>query len=181
VTYLALACRAAVGITFLVSAVGKLRSRSAFRAFASWLAALPVPLARSQPRAVAGLMAAAEVLIVVLVGLPWTVRPGLALAAVALAVFTAGIWLAVARGTDAQCQCFGVSASPLGRRHAVRDALLAAVAVAGAAAVGSSVARPAWTAMSLGAGLFVAVLVVFLDDLAVLFTRTGETPNERIQ
>jgi methylamine utilization protein MauE len=171
--YLALACRCAVGVVFLVSVSGKVRSRAAFGAFVSWLAALPVPLARSQPRAAAAVMAAAEALIVILVALPWTARPGLALAAVALAAFTAGTWLAVVRGADAPCLCFGASASPLGRRHVVRDALLGAAAVAGAAAVGSGGVRPVAAVMTLGAGLVVAGFIVFLDDLAMLFTGTG--------
>lgn len=172
--YLALACRCGVGVVFLVSASGKLRGRLGFRAFVSWLAALPVPLVPSRARAVAGVMAAAEALIVVLVVLPWTARAGLVLAAVVLGVFAAGTGLAVARGTRAPCQCFGVSASPLGRRHVVRDALLAVMAGAGAAAVGPGGARPAGAAVSLGAGLVVAVFVVLLDDVAVLFTRTSE-------
>jgi uncharacterized membrane protein YphA (DoxX/SURF4 family) len=179
VIYLALACRSAVGVVFLVSGSGKLRSRPAFRAFVSWLAALPVPLVRSQPRAAAAVIGAAEALIVVLVALPWTVRPGLALAAVVLAVFTAGTWLVVVRGADAPCQCFGVSASPLGWRHVVRDALLGAVAVAGAAAAGSGGARPAAAALSLGAGLMAAAFVALLDDLAALFGRTDETHPEQ--
>jgi hypothetical protein len=172
--YLALACRCAVGVVFLVSVAGKLRSRPGFRAFVSWLAALPVPLVRGRPRAVAGVMAAAEALIVVLVALPWTARAGLVLAAAVLAVFAAGTWLAMARGSHAPCQCFGVSASPLGRRHVVRDALLAVMAVVGAAAASSGGARPGGVGVALGAGLVVAVFVVFLDDLAVLFARTGE-------
>ena len=175
--YLALACRCAVGVVFLASAAGKLRSRRAFRALVSWLAALPVPLVRRQARAAAAVTAAAEALIVILVALPWTVRPGLALAAVVLAVFAAGTWLAVARGTHAPCQCFGVSASPLGWRHVVRDALLVVIAVVGVAATGSGGARPGGVAVALGAGLVLAVFVVFLDDLAVLFTRAGESAH----
>jgi uncharacterized membrane protein YphA (DoxX/SURF4 family) len=180
VAYLALTCRCAIGVVFLVSVSGKLRSRSAFDGFASWLAELPVPLTGGRPRMAAVVMAGAEALIVLLVALPWTVRLGLVLAAVVLAVFTAGTWLAVARGTDASCQCFGVSASPLSRRHAVRDALLGVVAIAGAAAVGSGSssssgsAGMSLTAMSVGAGLVIAGFVVFLDDLAVLFTGVGE-------
>lgn len=176
--YLALGCRCAIGVAFLVSAVGKLHSRPAFRAFASWLAALPVPLVRRWPGLVAGVMAATEALIVVLVALPWMARAGLALAAVVLAVFAAGTWLAVARGADTPCQCFGVSASRLGRRHVVRDALLATVAVVGAAAAGSGGVRLGGVAVSLGAGLVIAVFVVFLDDLAALFSRGGETSPE---
>jgi len=182
VVYVALACRCAVGVVFLASLSGKLRSRPAFRAFVSWLAALPVPLVGRQPRAAAAVTAAAEALIVILVALPWTVRPGLALAAVVLAVFTTGTWLAVARGTDAPCQCFGVSASPLGRQHVVRDALLGAVAVAGAAAAGPGGARPGGALLSLGAGLVAAMFAVFFDDLATLFTGANQAaPGARVQ
>lgn len=172
--YLALACRCAVGVVFGVSVSGKVRGRLAFSTFVSWLAALPVPLVRRRPGLVAVVMAAAEALIAVLAALPWTARAGLVLAAAVLAVFAAGTWLAVVRGTDAPCQCFGVSASPLGRRHVARDVLLAVMAVAGAAAAGSGGVRPGGVAASLGAGLVIAVFVVFLDDLAVLFTYSGE-------
>jgi Methylamine utilisation protein MauE len=175
VAYVALACRCAVGVVFVVSTSSKLRSRPAFRTFVLWLAALPVPLVRDRPRTAAGVMVAAETVIVVLVALPWTVRPGLALGAVVLGMFAVGTWLVVARGTDAPCQCFGVSASTLGRRHVVRDALLGAVAVVGTVAAGSGGMHLAGAALSLGAGLIAAMFMVFLDDLAVLFTRTGET------
>jgi uncharacterized membrane protein YphA (DoxX/SURF4 family) len=178
VVYLGLVCRCAVGVVFLVSASGKLRGRSSFRAFASWLAELPVPLVRRRPGVVARVMVAVEALIVVLVALPWTAWSGLLLAAVVLGVMTTGTWLAVARGADTPCQCFGVSATRLRQRHVVRDALLAVMAVAGAAGVGSGGGRPAGVAVSLAAGLIVAGCAVFLDDLLVLFTRTGEAAPE---
>ncbi len=165
---------------FLVSVSGKLRSLRAFRAFVSWLAALPLPLVRRWSHAAAAVMAAAEALIVVLIALPGTARPGLALAAVVLAVFTAGTWLATARGTDAPCQCFGVSASPLRWRHVARDAVLGACAVAGAAAAGSTAASPVAAALSAGAGLVAALCAVFLDDLAALFGRAGETTPAQV-
>jgi hypothetical protein len=171
--YVGLGCRCAVAVVFVVSLYGKLRGRVAFQAFVTWLARLPVPLVRRQPRATAGVMATAEALIVVLVALPWTARAGLALAAVVLGVFAAGTWLAVARGTHAPCQCFGVSAAPLGPRHVVRDASLAVMALAGAAAADSGGVHPGGVAVSLGAGLVVAGFVVFLDDLAALFARSG--------
>jgi hypothetical protein len=126
-------------------------------------------------------MLAAEGLIVVLVAVPWTVGSGLALAAAVLAILTAGTGLAVARGADAPCQCFGVSASPLGRRHVVRDALLCAVAAVGSAAAGSGGAHPAGAALSLGTGLVVSLFIVFLDDLAALFNRGETTPAIRAQ
>jgi hypothetical protein len=175
VVYVVLACRGLTGMVFLVSVFSKVRSGPAFRGFEAWLAGLPVPAARSWPGPVAVVMTAAEAAIVVLVALPWTARAGLVLAAAVLAVFTAGTWLAVARGADQPCQCFGTSASPLTRRHVVRDALLCAVAAAGAVGAGSGGARPAGLVVSLATGLAVALPMVFLDDLAGLFTATGDT------
>lgn len=168
--YVVLACRVLIGTVFLVSLFSRVRSGSAFREFQSWLAGLPVPVARNWPRPVAMVMTAAESAIVVLVALPWTVRAGLVLATAVLAVFTAGTWLAVARGADEPCQCFGASASPLSRRHVVRDAFLCAAATAGALGAGTGGAHPAGTVMSLVSGLAIALFVVFLDDLATLLT-----------
>ncbi len=170
--YLALACRGVIGLVFALSVVSKLRSGPAFREFTSWLAALPLPLVRRRASAVT--MVAAETAIVVLTGLPWTAQAGLILAAVTLAVFTTGTWLAVARGADQPCQCFGASVTPLGRRHVVRDVVLCMVAVVGVAAAGAAGARPAGIVVSLVAGLTIALFVVFLDDLAALFAGPGD-------
>lgn len=174
--YLALTCRCLIGLVFAVSAFSKLRSRSAFSEFASWLSGLPVPLIRGHGNRgkAAHTIAAAEVAIVALTALPWTARAGLALAAVVLASFTAGTWLAVARGGGAPCRCFGASVSPLGRRHVVRNALLGAAAVAGAIGAGASGGHPAGTVISIGTGLTIALFVVFLDDLAALFSVSGD-------
>jgi hypothetical protein len=172
--YLALTCRGVIGLVFAVSAVSKLRSRPAFREFTEWLASLPLPLIQRRPRLLATAMAVAEVVIVVLDGLPWTARAALVTAAATLAAFTAGTWLAVGRGADQPCQCFGASAAPLGRRHVVRDAVLCVVAVAGALTAGSGAAHAAGIVVSLFAGLIVALLVVFLDDLAALFSGSGD-------
>jgi hypothetical protein len=176
--YLALACRCLTGLVFAVSAFSKLRSRSAFREFTAWLAGLPVPLARSRPAKVAAAMATAEVAIVVLAALPWTARAALVLAAIVLATFTAGTWLAIARGAGAPCQCFGTSATPLGPRHVMRNALLCAAAVAGAVATGAGGTRPAGIVLSLMAGLTIAMFAVFLDDLAALFSESDGTGAE---
>jgi hypothetical protein len=173
VVYVALAIRSLVVVVFGVSAFGKLRSRAAFATFRSWVASVPVWVAPRRPDLVAATLAGAEAVIVVLVALPWTATAGLALALVTLAVFTAGTWIAVARGTDAPCQCFGASAAPLGPRHVLRDALLCVLAAAGVAVAGAGGARPAGVLMSLAVGLAVALFVVHLDDLAALFTRDG--------
>ena len=47
--YAALICRTLVGLVFAVSAFSKLRNGTAYREFASWLASVPVPLARNRP------------------------------------------------------------------------------------------------------------------------------------
>jgi hypothetical protein len=168
VVYAALTCRCLVGIVFAVSALSKLRSGSAYRAFASWLTDLRLPLAGP---AVAAAMAATEVTVVALIALPWTAAVGLALAAAAAAVFAIGTLLVVRRGTSVPCRCFGASAAPLRLRHVVRNAGLCLAAAAGAAGVGSAGARPPGIALSLGVAAVLAAFVLFADDLAELFTR----------
>jgi hypothetical protein len=161
--------RCLLAMVFACSAGAKLRSGGAFRTFRDWLGDLPVPGADRQAGALAAAMAAAEVLIVVLVVLPWAVLAGFALAAATLGVFMAGTCLAIARGTTAACNCFGTRGARLGRRHVARDAGLLAVAMAGAGASYAHGARPAGVAVSVAAAAFLAVLIVFLDDVLSLF------------
>lgn len=178
--YLGLGCRCVIGLVFLVSAVSKLRSRGAFREFTAWLVSLPLPVVRRCPGVLAAALAAVEAGIVVLDALPWaawtvwTAPAALILAAVTLAVFTAGTWLAIRRGANQPCQCFGASATPLGRRHVIRDAVLCAIAVTGALTAGSVATSGGGIAVSLFAGAVIALLVVFLDDLAALYSAPGE-------
>ncbi|MGH3164377.1 MAG: MauE/DoxX family redox-associated membrane protein [Trebonia sp.] len=175
--YLGLGCRCAIGLVFLVSAVSKLRSRGAFREFTAWLDSLPLPLVRRHPGVLAAALAAMEAGIVVLDPLPWTAwtaRAALTAAALTLAVFTAGTWLAIIRGANQPCQCFGASATPLGRRHIVRDAVLCVIAATGALTAGSVAASGQGIAVSLFAGAVIALFVVFLDDLAALYSAPGE-------
>ncbi len=170
-TYAALACRGLVGLVFATAAFSKLRGPSAYREFASWLAALPVPLARN--RGVPVLLAAAEVAIVVLMAVPAAAAAGLTLAAGSLAGMAAGTVVVMRRDARVSCRCFGPSRSPLGARHLVRDSLLLVIAVAGAVAnvlgAGRDAASPAGIALSLAAALIAATFLVFLDDLFALF------------
>jgi Methylamine utilisation protein MauE len=174
VAYLALGCRCLVGIVFAVSAFSKLRSGPAYRAFAAWLAGLPLSSARARQTA-APVIAVAEAAIVVLLALPWTVLGGFLTATVALAVFTGGTFLAVRRGAGEPCQCFGTSAAPLGFRHAIRNMLLCVAAVAGAATASGGLAHPAGIALSLAAGAGAAVFVLFLDDIAAVLASPAAT------
>lgn len=175
--YLVLFSRCLAGMVFAVSAVGKLRSRRAFGGFASWVAELPVLPAWAR-RAAAVLMAGAEAAAVLLLTLPWTVPAGLALAAAALAVFACGAVLVARAGVRVPCQCFGTSQAAIGIRHVVRNAVLCFVAAAGAAAavIEPAAPRPAGVALTLGAAIVTALVVVFLDDLAALFADPAAAP-----
>lgn len=165
--YVALALRVLVGVVFAASAFAKLRHRAAFRDFASWVSGLPGLPARAR-QAVARVIAAAEVSIVALVAVPWTVRAGLALAVVVLAGFAAGAVGVIRAGVRAPCQCFGTSATPLGARHVVRNLALCAAAAVGAVSAGTGGARPAGAGLSVAGAVAAAMFVVFLDDLAAL-------------
>ena len=173
--YAVFACRGLIGLVFAVAAVTKIRSPSAYREFASWLAALPVPLARN--RALPAVFIAAEAAIVALVAVPVTATAGLLLAAGCLVVMTSGTGVIVKRGARVSCQCFGPSSSPLGARHIVRDGILLVIALAGALGASRGTASPGGIALSLVAALIGATFVVFSDDLIALF---GTDPAARV-
>jgi hypothetical protein len=178
--YAAFACRGLIGLVFAVATVTKVRSLNAYRDFAFWLAALPVPLAGN--RALPAAFIAAEVAIVALVAVPVTATAGLLLAAGCLAVMTGGTAVIVKRGARVSCQCFGPSSSLLGARHIVRDGILLAIALAGALGTREGTASPAGIALSLVTALIGATFVVFSDDLVALFERDpaaqdGEPPH----
>jgi Methylamine utilisation protein MauE len=162
-----------IGLVFVASAFSKLRSAEAFRSFGAWLAGLPGMPARGRPE-MAVAVVAAEVGCVLLVALPFTVPFGMALAAVVLAVFAAGTFVAARGEAPEPCRCFGVSSVPLGLRHVARDVLLCAVAalgtVAALGAAGSAAAadRLPGIVLSLCAGLVLSVLAIFLDDIAAI-------------
>jgi hypothetical protein len=173
--------RCLLAFVFACSAVAKLHSGGSFRAFRAWLADLPVPVAPRHAGALAVAVAGAEVLIVLLIALPWTVLAGFALAGATIGTFIAGTSLAIARGTQAACNCFGARAASgahgergergvrLGWHHVARDTALLAVATAGAVASNAQGARPAGVAVSVATAAFLAVLIVFLDDVLSLF------------
>ncbi len=178
--YAVFACRGLIGLVFAVAAVTKVRGPSAYREFASWLAALPVPMARN--RALPAAFIGAEAAIVALVAVPVTATAGLVLAAGCLAVMTVGTGVIVKRGARVSCQCFGPSSSPLGARHVVRDGILLVIALAGILGTRGGTASPAGIALSLVAALIGTTFVVFSDDLIALFktdpaARVGEPPQ----
>ncbi|SES95722.1 MauE/DoxX family redox-associated membrane protein [Nonomuraea wenchangensis] len=170
--YLALTARCALGLVFLVAVIGKVRGRAAYEAFRRSVPEL-VPLPRGAASAVLpALVVAAECAVVVLLTVERTAAAGLALAAAVLLAFTAGIGRALRAGVRASCRCFGMTPSPLGRLHLVRNLALAALAVAGAAAVLAGAPgqpHPAGVALAVAGGALLALPAVFADDLAALF------------
>jgi hypothetical protein len=164
--YAALTCRALISLVFAVSAFTKIRNVTAYREFASWLASLPVPLAGK--RVLPPVLAGAEAAIVVLVAIPAVAVAGLILAALTMAALTAGTAVAISRGAQVGCQCFGPSRAPLAVRHVLRNGFLLVVALAGGVGAGGVAMRPAGIALSLLAAVAAATFVVFLDDLAAL-------------
>jgi Methylamine utilisation protein MauE len=173
-TYIALACRFLIAFVFAVSAFTKLRSGRDFRAFASWLTDLHLPLAG---RPAATVLAGTEAAVVLLVALPWSAVAGLSLAAATMAVFAAGTFVVVRRGSNVPCRCFGSATAPLSSRHVIRNLALCATAVIGAVGAGGTGARPPGIALSLAVALVAATFVVFLDDLTAVFS--GPLPVSR--
>lgn len=114
-----------------------------------------------------------EVTVTVTVALPWTATAGLLLAAVTLAVFAVGAEVMIGRGATEPCQCFGASSTPLGLPHVIRNALGCALAGCGAvcaADAGYPAIHPFPVILGTGCGLVLALLLIFTDDIAVLFS-----------
>ncbi|GAA2230076.1 hypothetical protein GCM10010232_15470 [Streptomyces amakusaensis] len=176
--YLVIGARCLLGAVFLAAVLGKVAGRGSFGAFVASVRALRVlrpGLAR--PVALGVLSAECAVSVLLLAPLPApAVTAGFLAAAGLLAVFAAGIVRALRRGTAAPCRCFGASAVPLGVRHLVRNAVLAAVAALGVLAalrpgpVGTvGTVDPGGAAAAVLAGLALGALTAALDDIAELF------------
>ncbi|BCL16544.1 MauE/DoxX family redox-associated membrane protein [Micromonospora sagamiensis] len=171
--YLVTACQGLLAVVLLVSATSKLRSGQALRVLAGSLAAMRlVPPRWAEP--VAAVLAVAEAVAVVLLLIPATRRVGFGAAAALLAVLAAGVAVVLARGTAQPCRCFGASATPLGRRHLVRNVVLCLAAFAGLVGPAGP-AVPAGTLLALLAGAVAGLLVTVLDDIVALLTPMSRT------
>ncbi|WP_433534469.1 MauE/DoxX family redox-associated membrane protein [Micromonospora sp. CA-249363] len=168
-TYLALACRVLVGVTFLAALVGKVRSRAALRAFLTSLETLRWLPAWLRPVAATATLVA-ELTIVGLVAWSPTAGAGLALAAVAVVVFTAAMVDARRRGARVACRCFGGTAEVWGRAQLVRNVLLAGTAALGVLATMSSGAQPplAGVCVTAAGALVAALLLIHSQDVGYL-------------
>ncbi|MGW2699576.1 MauE/DoxX family redox-associated membrane protein [Streptomyces sp. NPDC001340] len=173
-TYLFLGCRALLLVVFLVAVTGKIRGRAAFADFSSSVVALRL-LSRRRSKAAAVMTVGAELAAVLLLAVPATAVAGFGVAIGLLLAFVTGIVVALRGGRTAPCRCFGASATPLGPVHVVRNLVLTAVGTAGLTAGLTASARPpepGGAVVACATALIVALLVIQLDDLAILFTDT---------
>lgn len=169
--YAVFICRILLGGVLLYAAAGKLRGRTAFAAFT-----VSVRRLGGLPRRLAGPAAAGVVAAEVLVGgaLVAGVAPAVAFpAAVALLLpFTAVLARAARRRLEVSCNCLGRTDEPVAWRHFARNVALLAIAAAGAAGAatgGAATPGPAGAALCTAGALVGVLMIVMLDDLAVLF------------
>ncbi|MET8996265.1 MauE/DoxX family redox-associated membrane protein [Amycolatopsis sp. Hca4] len=164
--YLRAVATALIAVVFAASAFSKLRD---FRGFARSVPALaPVPARWVTPVSVTVVAAEPASAGLVLV----TAVAGFVLATALLLAFTVAIAASLRRGRRAPCRCFGATETPVGPRHLVRNALLICFAVLGAFAP-DHLPPAAGAVVAFAAGVVLAVLVVAMDDIAVVFARSS--------
>ena len=168
--YLAIGCRTAVALAFLLAIAGKLVGAGAFAEFSRSVVAMkaaPAPLAPVVARAT--VLAEALTMVLLAMGFRIAVLAGFSLAAVLTVAFSYAVVRTVRSGNRTACRCFGRSSTPLGRRHLVRNGLLLAVSVAGlTASLAGGPAKLAGALVAVLAGLFLGLVIAAFDDLAQL-------------
>ncbi|EXG82555.1 MauE/DoxX family redox-associated membrane protein [Cryptosporangium arvum] len=159
-----------------VSLFSKLRSRGDFRDFVGGLGALRVVPGRWAPP-LAALAVVAEAAVLGALVWPGGLVAGLAGATLLFGGFTAALSVAVGRRATTGCHCFGVSSTPVARRHVARSGVLAAASlVALGGAVTTSTERvtglpAAQLIVAFAAAGFLVASLVWLDELLWLFRR----------
>lgn len=170
-SYLSLGCRGVLVGIFLISLVGKVRSRESYLEFVSATQRL-LATGGTRARGLAPLVVGAEAAVVLALSLPQSGRGGFALAAGLLCCFSVALIRALRRGFDAPCRCFGASTSPVRGYHVARNGLLVVVAAVGLVNAWASNATHYEAAGVALTGLVTVVWVLIiarLDDLVALF------------
>ncbi|MEV8634546.1 MauE/DoxX family redox-associated membrane protein [Streptosporangium sp. NPDC051023] len=175
--YVAIGCGVTQAVVFTVAVAGKARGVRAFHAFARSLVEARL-VRRGWRTGAAACVILVEAAVVPLLATPGSAALGFAVAATLCAVLTGAVTLTLLRRIPASCLCFGARPSRMGWPHAVRNAILAAVAglgyatatAAGAAgATGAHPVRAAGVAVAVCAGAVGALLLIRFDDLAHIF------------
>jgi uncharacterized membrane protein YphA (DoxX/SURF4 family) len=176
--YVVITLRAALAVVFLTSVLSKVRDRGAARQFFGSIRDLGVVPASWVTPVAAGILVA-EAAIIGLLLFAATSLLGFVLAASLMAVFTVGTVLVLRRGVSVPCRCFGASTTSIGRTHLIRDLVLLVAATLGAAGtvVSHSPRHPAGTAVALGAGVVIALLIRSLDEIVELFVGPSVIPR----
>jgi len=164
VEYVTVASQAVLAGVFGWAAVTKLRAFATFRGSVGQLGLVP--------RRYVGVVAAGIVAVEsgCALAVPLSPRVGLTGCLGVLTLFCVGIVVLLARGVSASCACFGATGAPLGRRHLIRNGLLAGVALSGLLTDPARDLHPGGVLDAVFAGLIAAALLVAFDDLVELFT-----------
>ena len=171
---LVLFARASFAVLLVAAVAGKASGRRRWRAFGSSLE----PLAGGLAGPAAAAVLAAETTSVLLLCAPVAPAWGLGAAGLLLAVFAAGIGCAVRSGRRVRCRCFGVDGGELDAAAAVRNAVLAAVALAAAwagAALQPATPSASAVAFTLPLALATGYAITRWDDLVYAVVRPRET------
>ncbi|HEV2888001.1 MAG TPA: MauE/DoxX family redox-associated membrane protein [Jatrophihabitans sp.] len=164
-------CRWAIGLTFAVSALGKARSMTDFRAAIEDFGMLP----RRAIGQVAAATVATEGLVVLLLALGrgWATA-GFVLALALLAAFSAVLVAALRRKAAVSCNCFGTSQRPISFYDVARNGCLALCCLGGLwsrhAATGNAPEPALVLALALMAATFL-VVVSNLEDIVELLRK----------
>jgi hypothetical protein len=175
-SYLLSGLYAALGVVFAVSAVSKVGGHATFVT-----SLRPLPLV---PHRLVWHVAAAvtAVEIVLPLGLGWAIVndlgvvppspvvgvASLVLAGVLLSILTTGIALALHRGGEATCVCFGPSSEPLSLRHLFRNGILIGLVLIGLVLRAVSDSRNpelGGVLVAVAGGIVLALALVHLTDL----------------
>jgi hypothetical protein len=157
--YLLAFCRIALGLTFALSFVGKVRDVGQFSGTIRKFDLLPAGWAG--PTAVLFLSGEAAVVVLLILG-GRLLTLALALAGLLLAIFSLALLSALRRGIETSCNCFGASAEPVSYLDIWRNTGLISLA-----ALGFWAAR-ADGAATLSANLIEAVLLLIMAAVFVL-------------
>ncbi|MFG1919689.1 MauE/DoxX family redox-associated membrane protein [Micromonospora sp. NPDC048898] len=162
-SYVDIACRAVLALTFAAAVWGKVRDHARWTAFRSSLTAFLRSNRRAHVVAVVVVTAEAGAAVSQLSPFRWM---GYGLAFGLLAAFSGFVVLVLRRRLGLACNCFGRS-SPVRGRHLARNGLLLLITTVGltAAVVGESGVHPAGLAMSLGTAFCLAIAIVRFDDV----------------
>jgi len=169
VTAAEIAVRTLLAVVFGTAFFTKVRSRLAYREYATSLAGIGWLRGHVRAAAVA-LIPALEALVATLLIIPVPISWGCAAGAVLLAAFTAVTGRELARGNQIRCRCFGASGGQIGPSQIARNFLLLACATTGLAlslAHGDHASAGA-RVLAIGLAALAGMLIVRWDDLLTL-------------